>query len=131
MYTRNYAKSPRKYTPPPGYDGNAFPEDTPSVKYHEAEDDLPRRPPNTEDVPEAVTDETFDLFAESMPAGETIPVSAQPSPFEEGFRSLESLFRHLRGRFGREELILVLVMLLISSDASIELLLLALLLAVR
>lgn len=150
MYTRNYARTTRKYTPPPGYDGNAFPDsDTPSVKYHEAEDDLPRRtsvvPPNVDvgvDADADVTEET-DLFAEPLPPEEPtnlpteIPVQTQTPPqkppmfFEEGFRSLEHLFRQLRGNFGREELILILVMLLIASDASIELLFIALLLVIR
>ena len=49
--------------------------------------------------------------------------------FGYGMQALEALFHHLRGKFGREELIIVLVMLLVASDgASIELILLALIL---
>lgn len=152
IYTRNYGKQNRsgvKYSPPPGYDGNAFSE-TPSVKLHEAEDDvtrLPRRPripaepePDERDLFEEP--ETFsepEPFLEPEPEPENAPEPERmidPSPPAENFpvfhnsiQSLETLFSHLRGKFGREELIIVLVMLLIASDgASIELMLLALIL---
>ncbi|MBE6711493.1 MAG: hypothetical protein E7579_10290 [Ruminococcaceae bacterium] len=60
---------------------------------------------------------------ESSGTPDAVPV------FAGGIQSLEALFRHLRGKFGREELIIVLVMLLVSSEgASPELILLALLL---
>ncbi len=50
-------------------------------------------------------------------------------PFGNSIRALEALFKSLHGKFGREELIIVLVMLLIASEGtSIELLLLALVL---
>ncbi|MBQ7930723.1 MAG: hypothetical protein IJ334_06905, partial [Clostridia bacterium] len=58
-----------------------------------------------------------------LPSSESVPV------FAGGIDAIEALFRHLRGKFGREELIIILVMLLISSEgASLELMLLALLL---
>lgn len=170
IYTRNYGRQNRngvRYSPPPGYDGNAFSEPQ-DVKLHEAEDDLrqlPRQEPEetSGNDPGPHPDEMPDLSGEMMsPSGsagapgnraedrdpadierdsaDILPVQKLLSDSQgeggrhgrdsdHGFRSMEDLFRQLRGRFGREELILVLVMLLVSSEgASIELVLLALVL---
>ncbi|MBQ9717376.1 MAG: hypothetical protein IJV76_05230 [Clostridia bacterium] len=158
IYTRSYGKPSRsgiKYSPPPGYDGSAISQ-TPDVKLHEAEDDvtnLRTRRGESRELPE----ESTDIFEERPPHPEEIPdhpERAEDSPrpqtlpepdfgaepgklqnndsvpvFENGIQAFETLFRHLRGKFGREELIIVLVMLLISSEgASVELMLLALIL---
>ncbi len=157
IYTRNYGKPNRsgvKYNPPPGYDGNAF-SGTPDVKLHEAEDDVTRLPrrsrentlPEQTDAAVSPEEERFDLFDDTPPSytdeskpepdeketkpPEPLPPSETESlpAFGSGVQAFEALFHHLRGKFGREELIIVLVMLLIASDgASIELMLLALIL---
>lgn len=134
IYTRNYGRNGTRYELPPGYDGNAFSQ---NVKLHEAEDDVTnlRRPPepvvqhrddtSVEDIPKTDGDMGGGK-AEETSAGAPVENDAE---FERGIRAFESLFRHLRGKFGREELIIVLVMLLISSEgASAELMLLALVL---
>lgn len=76
-----------------------------------------RKPAPAEVRTKPVREEDTSEFPEEVPV------------FANGVQSLESLFRHLRGKFGREELIIVLVMLLVASEgASLELILLALLL---
>jgi len=150
IYTRNYGRADRggvRYSPPPGYDGNAFTE-PPAVKMHPAQDELVRLPPKERvSFPEEERPEPEEMeVGETEEAGERKPSQAEvrtkpvreedSSEFPEeipvftgGIQSLEALFRHLRGKFGREELIIVLVMLLVSSEgASLELILLALLL---
>ncbi len=159
IYTRNYGKNPAnagRYNPPPGYDGNAFPT-TPEVKLHEAEDDvtnLRRKREPIREIPPELPEEEEDLFENSADSGSGVPETAGsarpqnlPEPdfgaepgklpsaensvpvFAGGIDAIEGLFRHLRGKFGREELIIILVMLLISSEgASLELMLLALIL---
>lgn len=83
-------------------------------KNEEAEE---RKPAPAEVRIKTVREEDSSKFPEEVPA------------FASGIQSLEALFRHLRGKFGREELIIVLVMLLVASEgASLELILLALLL---
>ncbi len=143
IYTRNYGKADRsgvRYNPPPGYDGNAFSE-PPTVKMHRAQDEILRLPqdeilrlPQEEDP--LLTEDAEEQKPEPAeirikpPAEEEVPEPPEEMPVHAGsIQSLEALFRHLRGKFGREELMIVLVMLLVASDgASPELLLLALLL---
>lgn len=161
IYTRSYGKNTGngRYSPPPGYDGNAF-SATPEVKLHEAEDDVSRLRRKREPAPEIPRElpepeDKNDIFGNSVPFSEEKEIaetentgSARPQNLPEPdfgadpgklpdntavfagkMDSLEALLRHLRGKFGREELILVMVMLLIASDgASPELLLLVLLL---
>ena len=163
IYTRSYGKNTGngRYSPPPGYDGNAF-SATPEVKLHEAEDDVSRLRRKREPAPEIPRElpepeDKNDIFGNPVPFAESDEItepdstgSARPQNLPEPefgaepgklssaentavfagkMDSLEALLRHLRGKFGREELILVMVMLLIASDgASPELLLLVLLL---
>lgn len=142
IYTRSNERLRRtgsRYEPPPGYDGNAFLQD---VKLHEGDEDVTtlRRPH------EVCTDAPSAPVATVEPTSQVVPPTEETqvgdvrtrevtggSTFENGLLAFEDVFRQLRGRFGREELILVLVMLLISSGDSsegvgVELLLLALLL---
>lgn len=154
IYTRNYGRPSSGgtgYSPPPGYDGNAFPP-TPEVKLHAAEDDVSELRRKREPVRE-LPEEKEDLFENSADSEPEVPENAgsarpqnPPEPdfgaepgklpppenvpvLSGGIDAVEALFRHLRGKFGREELIIVLVMLLISSEgASLELMLLALIL---
>ena len=163
IYTRSYGKNSGngRYSPPPGYDGNAF-SAAPEVKLHEAEDDVSRLRRKREPAPEIPRElpepeDKNDIFGNSVPFSEAeeiaqpdstgsarpqnlpepdfgaepgkLPSAENAAVFAGKMDSLEALLRHLRGKFGREELILVMVMLLIASDgASPELLLLVLLL---
>ncbi len=168
IYTRNYGKTSAngaQYSPPPGYDGNAF-SSTPEVKLHEAEDDvttLRRKREPVREIPKELPGEGENIFGNSADSAarsgteETtgtdntenagsarpqnppepdfgaepgkLPPPASVPVLAGGIDAFEALFRHLRGKFGREELIIVLVMLLISSEgASLELMLLALIL---
>lgn len=165
IYTRNYGKTSAngaQYSPPPGYDGNAF-SSTPEVKLHEAEEDvtnLRRKREPVRKIPPELPEEGEDIFENPAPLPGTneaqelyntentgsarpqnppepdfgaepgkLPSSESVPVFAGGIDAIEALFRHLRGKFGREELIIILVMLLISSEgASLELMLLALLL---
>lgn len=133
IYTRNYGRNGTRYELPPGYDGNAFSQ---NVKLHEAEDDVTtlRRSAENKVVHEQIEHEVEPVRDTEPEKNSAEPVSIganteNDAEFEKGIRAFESLFRHLRGKFGREELIIVLVMLLISSEgASAELILLALVL---
>jgi hypothetical protein len=109
---------------------------------HRAQDEILRLPPKEglplteEERPEAETDGKENAEERKPEPAEirTKPIREDDSQksvpvFAAGVQSLEALFRHLHGKFGREELVIVLVMLLVSSDgASPELILLALLL---
>jgi len=136
MYTRNTYRTQRndsqRYTPPPGYVGNAF-----SGKHHVPEqnirDNVPRRP--QEDSREAQISEEG-IRAENIPLRENAlncrgeeenrdnngshelqqegEVPKVPGPAEKS--PLQDLLGHLRGKIGTEELIILLIMLLISSD---------------
>ncbi len=87
------------------------------IEIEETEEAEERKPAPAEVRTKPVKEEDSSKFPEEVPV------------FAGGVQSLETLFRHLRGKFGREELIIVLVMLLVSSEgASLELILLALLL---
>ena len=140
----NKSRSSTVYSPPPGYDGNAFSDDL-NVKLHEPNADatIPRK------VLENAIEETNSQSLDGDGIIETIaiPESADDERYtdescaavdevEDGEKSkpagsLESLLCNLRGRLGREELIIILVMILVASEGfSAELIILALLLAV-
>lgn len=114
MYSRNYYGGAR-FSPPPGYVGNAF--DSPTVKHHE--------PEYTE--PTSVRREESE---ENQDASETQTARENLTPVpQENTNVLGELIRSLSGRIGREELIILLVMLLTASDGvSAETLILALVL---
>jgi len=81
------------------------------------------RPEDTEPRPQSLPEPEFGAEPGKLQRPADLPV------FGNGIQAFEALFRQLRGKFGREELIIVLVMLLVSSEgASMELMLLALIL---
>lgn len=101
MYTRNMKYSGR-YSPPPGYVGSAFPAE--SVKHHEP-----------------LTDES--AVRAEPPAGYH---RSEKREGEEDRLALEGLIHSLRGKIGTEELIILLVMLLTSTEGiGVEALILA------
>ncbi|MBE6626555.1 MAG: hypothetical protein E7628_05175 [Ruminococcaceae bacterium] len=111
MYTRNYARSNR-YSPPPGYAGNAF----------VGEGEIKHHPP---------TDEVIHLPRDDEATGiEPVPQKENTVPIHSDYKektAISELFHSLRGKFGREELIILAVMLLISEDGvGAEVLILAL-----
>ena len=109
MYSRNMRNGAR-ITPPPGYVGSAFSDEI-SVKYHEPADDG--------------GDYAVQEKRDSIPQPkETKEVGEQ--------NALSDLIRTFRGRIGTEEIIILLVMLLTSSEGvRPETLILALVLLAR
>lgn len=131
MYTRSYSRSRdnrnQRYTPPPGYDGTAFSDDS-GIKHHAPDRELSfdgqgKKPDDCADDTETVLEceEECDTAAENEKPHdgskheETSPAAA--------------LIESLRGKIGAEELIILLTMFLISSDGiCAEVLILALVL---
>lgn len=135
MYTRNTRSVQRqrtpRYDPPPGYGGNTFP-----VKHHLPEDileeQIPRRSVQeadgnyTSNEDDGIRDESSPIDSNPLTCqgeeknGESIVENVLfsekhcgKSPFGE---LLGELTETLRGKIGTEELIILTVMLLISSD---------------
>lgn len=126
IYTRDLRKN--RYSPPPGYDGNAFKDwkDVSGMSGASARFTV-QRDENTEDeeeyTPEEDILETSPEEAAEQPqekqsteevhqkkAVEAAPASAKVH------ENINSLVENLRGKIGREELIILLVMFLIASD---------------
>ena len=122
MYTRNFGRN--KYTPPPGYDGTAFGRLV-ETKHHE-----PTELIRTQEIrePEQVLQQ---IQPEEISAPEADAEEASVIPKEEAENPLKQLLDTIRGKFGTEELIILLVMMLIASDGfGTEMLVLGILLAV-
>lgn len=139
MYTRSFNRMQhgenQRYTPPPGYVGNAFSEES-GVKHHVPEVDVhefsSRYQRNDQsDRNEEITEEFVEndsgliLDEASMPAEKN-----RQNETKEAERSpLAQLVESLHGKIGTEELIILMTMLLISSDGiGVEVLILALIL---
>lgn len=130
MYTRNFGK--QKYTPPPGYDGTAFEGNT-STKHHEPkeiihmEDSLPRIAEY-----EGGMEENQDLVETKEPdvtVNKVVPVKEVQQNAASADQTVKKLLESIRGHFGNEEMIILLVMLLIAADGiSAELIILGILL---
>lgn len=108
MYTRSYNRNRdsryQRYTPPPGYVGTAFLDDT-EVKHHTPEQELPLY--RTEDSDIAETESDCEELSEVH--GKKEKTQKDESP-------LISLIESLRGKISAEELIILMTMFLISSD---------------
>jgi len=131
MYTRNTRPVQRQrtqqYDPPPGYAGNTFP-----VKHHLPEDILEeQRPRRTVQGDDANYAENSDegIRGENSPPdsnpltcqgeekdGDSIIENDLTPSKHSGKSPLSDLIESLSGRVGTEELIILTVMLLISSD---------------
>lgn len=139
IYTRNYSHQPRNYTPPPGYVGNAF-TDSESLKHHPPEDDVNGSDDRFSDRHEDSVSEAREVILNELRKADDCETDHdcdghdghkdehekddhdEKHPFEE-------LLRSFKGKIGREELIILLVMLLVASEGvGIEVLLLALIL---
>ncbi len=140
MYTRNFNRTPR-YNPPPGYVGNAF---SPGEegKHHEPQDELHQKgnrrpitpvqePSNGDCPPQHPEPEEYRMEKEAESSCEAVPAHHEDSPVH-GTGELTQLLEYLRGKVGKEELILLTVMLLIASDGlRAEVIILALMLFVH
>ena len=131
MYTRNQRNArdsrSQRYNPPPGYTGSTF-----QVKHHTPEDtiddNLPRRLYDDDNQP-ALPENGSGIRSESIPP-DTNPLTCQgedknddsivedycDKPVLQERSPLNELISSLRGKIGSEELIILMVMLLISSD---------------
>ena len=129
IYTRDYGGGRRAstgYNPPPGYMGTAF--DSGSMKMHEADVDISTL--HRERYAEA--EETSETIELQKPPVHPIERERVDDAARRDSRKLEDLIRSLRGKFGTEELILILILLVVSSDGiGIEALVLGLLLMVK
>lgn len=134
IYTRDLRKN--RYSPPPGYDGNTFKDwkDVSGMSGASARFKAQRNESTEEYTPEEDISETSHETAAEQPAEEfsrdevlqddvSVPASAK------AHENISSLIETLRGKIGREELIILLVMFLIASDGMCaEVLILALVL---
>lgn len=128
MYTRSYNRNRdsryQRYTPPPGYVGTAFSEET-GVKHHMPEQELLSHRADDRDIDERETilDHEDEASAVREESGERREIERkEESP-------LTSLIESLRGKLSAEELIILMTMFLISSDGiCVEVLILALIL---
>lgn len=134
IYTRDLRKN--RYSPPPGYDGNTFKDwkDVSGMSGASARFTAQRNESTEEYTPEEDISETSDETAAEQPVEEfsrdevlqddvSAPASAK------AHENISSLIETLRGKIGREELIILLVMFLIASDGMCaEVLILALVL---
>lgn len=134
MYTRSYNRNRdsryQRYTPPPGYVGTAFSEDS-GVKHHVPDRELSFERNQDERSYSDLADESepiTDCGSESTPVQ---PEAEKPVEAEKHNEKspLEGLIESLRGKIGTEELIILMTMFLISSDGiCVEALILALIL---
>lgn len=132
MYTRSWYRGQRgddqRYSPPPGYVGTAFSDES-SVKHHIPEKDVHELPQRmTENSPDthAVNAEVCVFGEEASAKNNGGELSASEACREEK-SPLVQLAESMRGRIGKEELIILMTMLLISSDGvGAEVLILAL-----
>ena len=132
MYTRNFGK--QKYMPPPGYDGTAFGTAV-GTKHHEPMEII--RTENREPEVLILPEPDQEIYESEDPAEDAVDEEThselQPVPVhrDENENPLRQLLDSIRGKFGTEELIILLVMLLIASDGfGAEMLVLGILLAV-
>ncbi|MBP3368057.1 MAG: hypothetical protein J6L71_01365 [Clostridia bacterium] len=137
IYTRDWGRSRRReesYTPPPGYVGTAFSDG--GMKMHEADTDISElardRLPREEFLQEKpISEESECSIFESEDEQHEVIDQTEEISRRDG-RKLEALIKSLRGKFGTEELILILILLIVSSDGiGIETLVLGLLLMVK
>jgi len=132
IYTRDYGKARRRdisYSPPPGYDGTAFGEI--GMKMHEADVEISdlERGHTTEEETES-QEEIYDEYENCVPDSNAL--SGLDDSVRRDSRTIEALFRSLRGKLGTEEIILILVLLIVASDGiGIEAMVLGLLLMLK
>ncbi len=125
IYTRDRRKN--NYTPPPGYVGNAFPiYDGATVRYRASSD-------KSDDIPVEAEKSLAEIPKDSVEElPDEIENKEEAKPKNDGIQineNLRYLAHSISEKIGREELIILLVMLLVVSDGMcVEVLILALVL---
>lgn len=122
IYTRDLRKN--RYSPPPGYDGNTFKDwkDVSTMSGASARFTAQRDESTEEEyTPEEDISETSDEAAAEQPVeefsrDEVLQDDVSAPAGAKAHENISSLIENLRGKIGREELIILLVMFLIASD---------------
>ena len=130
IYTRDLRKN--RYSPPPGYDGNAFKDwkDVSGMSGASARFTAQRdESTDEEDILETSAEAYAEQQSEEFPHEEALQDEVSAPASAKAHENISSLIENLRGKIGREELIILLVMFLIASDGMCaEVLILALVL---
>lgn len=118
IYTRDRRKN--QYTPPPGYVGNAFSMyDGATVRYRASADKSDDIPVEAEKSLAEIPDKSIENLTDDTENKEAVQIN----------ENLRYLAHSISEKIGREELIILLVMLLVVSDGMcVEVLILALVL---
>ena len=135
IYTRDLRKN--RYSPPPGYDGNTFKDwkDVSTMSGASARFTAQRDESTDEeympeeDISKTSAEEYAEQPVEEFSRDEVLQDDVSASASAKAHENISSLIENLRGKIGREELIILLVMFLIASDGMCaEVLILALVL---
>ena len=135
IYTRDLRKN--RYSPPPGYDGNTFKDwkDVSGMSGASARFTAQRDESTDEEyMPEEEflepsAEEYAEQPSEELLQNEVLQDEVSAPASAKAHENISSLIENLRGKIGREELIILLVMFLIASDGMCaEVLILALVL---
>lgn len=138
IYTRDLRKN--RYSPPPGYDGNTFKDwkDVSGMSGASARFTAQRNGSTEEEYTpeEDILETSAEEYAEyqreqpsAQPSNEVLQDEVSVPASAKAHENISSLIENLRGKIGREELIILLVMFLIASDGMCaEVLILALVL---
>lgn len=135
IYTRDLRKN--RYSPPPGYDGNTFKDwkdvstmSGASARFTAQRDESTEEEYTPEeDILETSAEAAAEQPVEEFSRDEVLQDEVSASASAKARENISSLIENLRGKIGREELIILLVMFLIASDGMCaEVLILALVL---
>ena len=130
IYTRDLRKN--RYSPPPGYDGNTFKDwkDVSGMSGASARFTAQRYEYTPEkDISETSAEAAAEQPVEEFSRDEVLQDDVSAPASAKAHENISSLIENLRGKIGREELIILLVMFLIASDGMCaEVLILALVL---
>lgn len=135
IYTRDLRKN--RYSPPPGYDGNTFKDwkdvsgmSGASARFTAQRDESTEEEYTPEeDILETSAEEYAEQPVEEFSRDEVLQDDVSAPASAKAHENISSLIENLRGKIGREELIILLVMFLIASDGMCaEVLILALVL---
>ena len=134
IYTRDLRKN--RYSPPPGYDGNTFKDwkdvstmSGASARFTAQRDESTEEEYTPEEDILETSAEEYAEYQQEQPSNEVLQDEVSASASAKAHENISSLIENLRGKIGREELIILLVMFLIASDGMCaEVLILALVL---
>lgn len=129
IYTRDFNSNKNQtYNPPPGYVGNAFSNQRELFASGATAKYVAKNEPPSEPDDEEITNESENT-AKAAEASALTHIEHENKTERHDGDSLGHLIESLRGKIGREELIILLVMLLVASDGiGVEVLILALIL---